>query len=143
GQPSTASVALDEEDVFYIGLENPITIGSPTGMEKTSVVGHGCTISGSGPHRKVSVSAVGTCSITVAPEGNTPFNHTYRIKKIPEPEFKVGSGKVRMPSVEFKSQQFCRADMGADFIYNVHYDVVSATVYFSGANFGNVVTTSI
>jgi hypothetical protein len=33
--------------------------------------------------------------------------------------------------------------MGPDFIYDVHYTVVSATVYFSGANFNNVVTTSI
>ena len=48
-----------------------------------------------------------------------------------------------MLSVEFKSQQFCRADMGPDFIYDVHYTVVSATVYFSGANFANVVTASI
>ena len=65
------------------------------------------------------------------------------LKRIPDPEFKVGSGKTRMPSVEFKSQQYCRADIGPDFIYDVHYNVVSATVYFSGANFNNVVTTSI
>ena len=33
--------------------------------------------------------------------------------------------------------------MGPDFIYDVRFSVVSATVYFSGANFPNVVTSSI
>ena len=143
GQPSSAAVSLDKMDVFYIGLENPITIASPTGMEQTGVSGTGCTINGTGPKRTVSVTAPGTCSITITPKGSTPYNHSYRIKRIPEPSFMVGSGKARMPSVDMKSQQFCRADMGPDFIYDVHYTVVSATVYFSGANFNNVVTTSI
>jgi len=143
GQPSSAAVSIDKMDVFYIGLDNPITIASPTGMEQTGVTGTGCTINGSGPKRTVSVTAPGTCTITVSPKGSIPFQHTYRIKRIPEPGFMVGSGKPRMPSVDFKSQQFCRADMGPDFIYDVRYSVVSATVYFSGANFPNVVTASI
>ena len=33
--------------------------------------------------------------------------------------------------------------MGPDFIYDVRYVVLSATVYFSGTGFANVVTTSI
>ena len=143
GQPSSASVTLDKMDVFYIGLDNPITISSPTGMDRTSIVGSGCTINGSGVTRTVSVSSVGNCTITVTPQGSAPFTHQYRIKKIPEPDFKVGSGKPRMPSIEFKSQGFCRADMGPEFIYDVKYSVVSATVYFGGAGFQNVVTTSI
>lgn len=143
GQPSSAAISLDKMNVFYVGLDNPITIGSPTGMEKTAVVGKNCTISGSGPHRTVKVSGTGECSITVSPQGSTPLTQTFRIKRIPEPMFMVGSGKARMPSVDFKNQQFCRADMGQDFIYDVRYSVVSATVYFSGANFSNVVTASI
>jgi gliding motility-associated protein GldM len=143
GQSSSATVSLDKMDVFYVGLDNPITISSPTGLDRTSVVGTGCNIKGSGASRTVSVSGTGTCTITVSPQGSTPFSHTYRIKRIPEPSFMVGSGKPRMASVDFKGQQFCRADMGPDFIYDVRYSVVSATVYFSGANFPNVVTSSI
>lgn len=143
GQPSSAAISLDKMNVFYIGLDNPITIGSPTGMEQTGVSGNNCTVNGSGPHRTVKVTAPGECSITVSPKGSTPLTQNYRIKRIPEPTLMVGSGKPRMPSVDFKSQQFCRADMGVDFIYEVHYTVVSATVYFSGANFTNVATASI
>jgi gliding motility-associated protein GldM len=143
GQASSATVSLDKMDVFYIGVDNPITISSPTGLDRTSVVGSGCTINGSGSSRTVTVSSPGTCTITVTPQGSTPYTHTYRIKKVPDPVFKIGSGKIRVPSVEFKSQQYCRADMGPDFLYDVRFSVVSATVYFSGANFQNVVTTSI
>ena len=144
GHPSGATVSLDKENVFYIGLDNPITIGSPTGMDRTGVHGDNCTIvNQNGAHASVKVTTPGDCSITITPAGSSAIKLPFRIKRIPEPEFKVGSGKVRMPSVEFKSQQFCRADMGPDFIYDVHYSVVSATVYFSGANFTNVVTTSI
>ena len=143
GQPSSAAVSLDKMDVFYIGLDNPITIASPTGMDRTNVSITGGTFGGSGTKRTVNVTAPGTATITVSPAGSAPYTHTYRIKRIPEPVFKVGSGKIRMPSVEFKSQQFCRADMGPDFIYDVKYNIVSATVYFGGAGFENVVTTSI
>lgn len=143
GQPSGAAISLDKMNVFYVGLDNPITIGSPTGMEKTSVVGKNCTINGTGVSRTVKVTGTGECSITVSPQGSPSLTQTFRIKRIPEPSFMVGSGKARMPSVDFKSQQFCRADMGPDFIYDVRYSVVSATVYFAGANFANVVTASI
>ena len=143
GQPSSAAISLDKMNVFYVGLDNPITIGSPTGMEKTGVSGSNCKINGTGASRTVSVSGSGECSITVSPQGSQPLVKTFRIKRIPEPSFMVGSGKPRMQSVDFKGQQFCRADMGPDFIYDVLYSVVSATVYFSGANFPNVVTSSI
>jgi len=42
-----------------------------------------------------------------------------------------------MPSVEFKSQQFCRAEL-ENFDFDLKFQIVSATVYFSGANFPNV-----
>ncbi len=143
GQSSSAAISLDKMNVFYVGLDNPITIGSPTGMDRTGVNGSNCRINGSGANRTVSVSGTGECSISVTPQGSSPLVKTFRIKRIPEPNFAVGSGKARMASVEFKGQQFCRADMGPDFIYDVRYTVVSATVYFSGANFANVATTSI
>ena len=47
-----------------------------------------------------------------------------------------------MASVEFKNQPFCRAEL-ENFDFDLKYTVVGATVYFSGANFPNVVTASI
>ncbi len=143
GQPSSATVSLDKMDVFYIGVDNPITISSPTGMDRTSVNGSGCTINGGGTSRTVTVSSPGTCTITVSPQGSAPYTHTYRIKKVPDPVFKVGSGKVRMPAVEFRNQGFCRADLGAEFPYDVRYSVIGAAVSFGGKGFDNFPTGSI
>ena len=87
------------------------------------------------------MSAVGKATIVVnADKKASSFD--FRIKRIPDPIFKVASGKVRMPSVEFKSQQYCRADL-ENFDFDLKFNVVSATVYFSGAGFPNVAQTAI
>src|SRR6218665_28890 len=141
GTPGGAAVMLDKMNVFYIGVDNPVTIGSPTGWDKTTVSMNGGTLSGSGSKRTVRVSALGNASITVTADGK-PTTFQFRTKRIPDPVFKVGDGKIRMTSVAFKSQQYCRADL-ENFDFDLKYQVVSATVYFSGANFPNVVTSSI
>ena len=141
GTPGGAAVMLDKMNVFYIGVDNPVTIGSPTGWDKTTVSMNGGTITGSGSNRKVRVSAIGPASINVTADGKSS-QFAFRVKKIPDPVFKVGSGRPRVPSVEFKNQQFARAEL-ENFDFDLKYNVVSATVYFSGAGFPNVVTASI
>lgn len=143
GTPGGAAVMADKMNVFYIGVDNPVTIGSPKGWDKTNVSMSGGTISGSGSKRTVRVTALGSANIVVTAEGSAPTSFPFRIKRIPDPVFKIGSGKARVPAVEFKSQQFCRADLGDDFLFDLKFNVVSATVYFSGANFPNVTPGSI
>ncbi|MFN8252128.1 MAG: hypothetical protein U0V75_09620 [Ferruginibacter sp.] len=46
-------------------------------------------------------------------------------------------GPGRMPAIIFKSQDYCRAEL-PEFEFEVHYTVVSATVYFTGPNFKGV-----
>lgn len=141
GTPGGAAVMLDKMNVFYIGVDNPVTIGSTTGWDRTNVTMTGGTISGQGSKRMVRVTAIGPASITVtADKASSKFD--FRVKKIPDPIFKVGDGKVRMPAVTFKSQQFCRAEL-ENFDFDLRFSIVSATVYFSGANFPNVATASI
>ncbi|CAN5797890.1 gliding motility protein GldM [soil metagenome] len=141
GTPGGAAVMLDKMNVFYIGVDNPVTIGSPTGWDKTSVSMAGGTIAGTGSKRTIRVTAVGPCSITVvADKASSKFD--FRVKRIPDPIFKVADGKVRMPSVTFKSQQYCRAEL-ENFDFDLKFNIVSATVYFSGANFPNVATSNI
>jgi hypothetical protein len=132
---------LDKMNVFYIGVDNPVTISSGTGWDKTTVSMTGGTISGSNSNRTVRVSAAGAASITVSADGKSS-KFDFRIKRIPDPVFKVGDGKIRMPSVAFKAQDFCRAEL-ENFDFDTKYTVTSATVYFSGANFANVQTATI
>jgi len=128
-------------NVFYIGVDNPVTIGSPTGWDKTQVSINGASISGNGSNRIVRVTKVGPTNINVTANGKTT-SFPFRVKRIPDPVFKVASGKPRMPSVEFKNQQYCRAEL-ENFDFDLKYAVVGATVYFSGANFPNVAQAQI
>jgi gliding motility-associated protein GldM len=45
GTPGGAAVMLDKMNVFYIGVDNPVTIGSPVGWDKTKVTMAGGSIS--------------------------------------------------------------------------------------------------
>ena len=101
----------------------------------------GGTVSAGTTNRMVRVSTVGPASITVTADGKSS-KFDFRVKRIPDPVFKVGDGKVRMPSVTFKSQQYCRADL-ENFDFDLKFTIVSATVYFSGAGFPNVAQSSI
>jgi gliding motility-associated protein GldM len=134
GTPGGAAVMLDKMNVFYIGVPNPVTIGSPTGWDKTQVTMNGGSISNGTDKRTVTVNSLGPATINVTANGTTtPF--TFRTKRIPDPKFRIGDGKKRMATVVFKSQQYCRADLGDDFLFDLKFSVVSANVIFSGAGF--------
>jgi len=134
GVPGGAAVMLDKMNVLYIGVDNPITISSGSGWDKTTVTMTGGILSGSekSGNRIVRVTTIGKATLTVTADGKTtPFD--FRIKEIPNPIFKVGPGGTRMTSGSFKSQQFCRAEL-ENFDFAANFSVVSAKVYFLGAN---------
>jgi gliding motility-associated protein GldM len=145
GTPGGAAVMLDKMNVFYIGVDNPVTISSGTGWDKThvSMTSGSLTPAGGGPGKfTVKVSAVGKTTINVNAEGKNS-SYEFRIKRIPDPILKVGpSSGGRIQSVVFKNQQFCRADL-ENFDFDARFAVVSATIYFSGANFPGVQTATV
>ena len=136
GTPGGAAVMPTKMNVFYIGVDNPIRVGSPTGMEKTNVTISAGSVSGAGSDRIVRVTSIGNVTVNVTTDKGT-FSFPFRVKKIPDPVFKVGSGKPRVTVVEFKTQQYARAEL-ENFDFDLKYNVVSATVYFSGAGFPSV-----
>lgn len=71
---------------------------------------------------------------------NTSFhpNSVTEDNKTLVPGFQEKDEPGKMRSIVFKSQQFCRAEMPYDFEFDVQFKVVSATVYFFGANFTGV-----
>ncbi|MBA2249966.1 MAG: gliding motility protein GldM [Chitinophagaceae bacterium] len=144
GTPGGAAVMVDKMNVFFIGLPNPVTISSGTGWDKTHVSISGGTLTPAGGPGKynVTVSSPGKATITVNADGKAS-TYDFRIFRIPDPILKVGpSAGGRIQSVIFKNQQFARADL-ENFYYDTRFSVISATVYFSGANFASVQTASI
>jgi gliding motility-associated protein GldM len=139
GTPGGAAVMLDKMNVFYIGVDNPVSISSGTGWDKTkvSMAGGNLVPAGSPGKYNVRVSAIGKASITVNADGKAN-TYDFRVKRIPDPIIKVGpSSGGRVQSVVFKNQQFVRADL-ENFDFDARFNVVSATVYFAGAGFPSV-----
>jgi gliding motility-associated protein GldM len=144
GTPGGAAVMLDKMNVFYIGVPNPVTISSGTGWDKTHVSMAGGSLTPAGAPGKyiVKVNSVGKASITVNADGKAS-TYDFRVKRIPDPIVKVGpSSGGRVQSVIFKNQNFARADLEG-FDFDAHFNIVSATMYFSGANFSNVQSAEI
>ena len=144
GTPGGAAVMLDKMNVFYIGVPNPVTISSGTGWDKTNVSMAGGSITKSGMPGKfdVNVKTVGKASITVNADGKSS-TYDFRVKRIPDPVIKVGPNNGgRVQSVVFKNQSFARADL-ENFDFDARFNIVSATIYFSGTNFPNVQSAEI
>ncbi len=144
GTPGGAAVMLDKMNVFYIGVDNPVTVSSGTGWDKTKVTMAGGNLNSAGGPGKynVRVSTPGKASITVNADGK-PSTYEFRIKRIPDPVIKVGPNSGgRVQSVVFKNQSFARADL-ENFDFDARFNIVSATIYFSGANFPSVQSATI
>lgn len=120
-------VAADKMNVFYMGVDNPISISPGKSWKNTEVQIEGGTLSGTGSSRIVRVDKPGIVTLSVIHQKDTS-RFSFRTKELPDPVFKIGSGKKRMPVVEFKAQQFCRADL-ENFDFDLQIPVVSATVY--------------
>ena len=130
GTPGGASVALDKMNVLYIGVDNPITIASSTGWDKTSVSisGGGGSLSGSTGKYVARVNSVSeNCTITVTADGK-PSTFSFRVRLIPDAQAYVG-GKPSGENISagaFKAQGGVGAGI-KNFPFELDYEVVSFT----------------
>lgn len=128
------AVSPDKMNVFYIGVENPVTI-SVTGMTSDKVNaslsgGMGKITKKAGSEYVVTVDKVGETDVVVSgmgPDGKSKQLDTkkFRVKRVPDPVAKVGTlagGKVA--TATFKVQRGVIADL-ADFVFDVRFLVVS------------------
>lgn len=132
GQPSV-NVSADKMNVFYIGVDNPVTIaaaGVKTADMKASISGG--DMSGSGSSRIVKVSKPGIATITVrdnAKNKNFPFE--FRVKRIPDPIVRLGKQvDGLMGSGEFKAQPGLAAWLD-NFDFDAKCNVQSYTLYYT------------
>lgn len=106
GQRSVA-VSLDKMNVFYIGVENPVSV-SAAGVSSNDVrvTASGVSVaSKGGGHYIVTATTPGEASLTVS-GGGASSTFKYRVKRIPDPVPMLGA-KHRSKSMgngEFKAQ---------------------------------------
>ena len=107
GERSVA-VSLDKMNVFYVGVENPISIsaaGIPSQLMRVNATGVELVKKGNSKYVAIP-QKTGRASITVSGGGLQPTTFDYKVKRIPDPTMKLGNltgGHV--PVAHFKAQK--------------------------------------
>ena len=146
---SAVAVSPDKMNVFYLGVENPITV-SAAGVAPTDLVVNitGCNGSlvnnGNGKYT-ANVSATGTCIISVLQKTSDGLKQQgtpqiFRVKKIPNPPLRV-SGKSTYGNLEMKTIDARNITaIGVDntgFDFNAPFKVLSFTMYVTNSSGSN------
>ena len=72
------------------------------------------------------------------PSASSYSSSTAINKEAVTPNFQDKQEPGKLSATVFKAQEYCRAELPADFEFEAKFKVVGATVYFSGTNFRNV-----
>lgn len=142
--PPFSAVAADNMNIFYAGIENPITATcagfSPSDLRIT-VSGCGAeTVPTSAGKYIIKVKSAGTCSVSVAAKVNGVYQQqgpvkTFRVKDIPPPYLKLG-GKLASSNLEFTRNEIrLLGGVGAEsvgFMFPVNFVVKSFDVELKG-----------
>ncbi|GJM33998.1 MAG: gliding motility protein GldM [Saprospiraceae bacterium] len=106
----SATVSADKMNVFYIGVENPVSV-SVAGASSNDINVSGSGISIKATNRasgkySVTASKPGDAKITISGGGLPTTNFDFRVKRIPDPTARLGNKEDgSMGNGEFKAQQ--------------------------------------
>jgi gliding motility-associated protein GldM len=142
--PPFSAVAADNMNIFYAGVDNPVSATSagfsPADL-KVTVTGCGAIATPTAPGKYVvTVKSAGTCSVTVAAKVNGVYQQqgpvkTFRVKDIPPPYLRIG-GKLATSNLEFTRNEIkLIGGVGAEavgFMFPVNYVVKSFDVTVQG-----------
>jgi len=134
---ATASISLDKMNVFYIGVDNPISL-SASGIpaDRVVAVGEGCTLKSTGVTGKYIVTAEKSTTAYITLSGTkadgspiTFGKYPYRVKYLPDPVCYFAnkrSGKIGVGEAQAQLGLIARLE-GSDF--DAKFNVVSFDIY--------------
>lgn len=136
----TATVAAEKMNVFYAGIDNPVSVNAPCPPDKIHLqmsAGTATKIEAGKFNISVPASMQGkdvSVNITAEIGGKTTSfgATTFRVKKVPDPEAKVG-GRIRGGKVsksELTVNPFLTAKMDESFAYDLKWNIKSFRVTF-------------
>jgi gliding motility-associated protein GldM len=141
---STASIALDEMNVLYIGYNNKVSIAaSGAGDDKVEARitgGGGTLVREGGGHYIAKVNSVtDDCKITVLVDGKVAGQSQFRVRTIPQPVGTVGgfASGDNVNAGAFKAQSGVGAYI-KDFPLALKYSVVSFTITADDPSTGDI-----
>ena len=129
----SVAVSADKMNVFYIGVPNPLTV-SAAGVSSNDVrVNFSGPIKGTGSGSKwvVNPTGQGDATITVTAKGQTLGSFPFRVKRIPDPQARLGSstgGKIA--SGTFKAQQGVAAILD-NFDFDARCNIISYDLIYA------------
>lgn len=128
-QGPTISVAADKMNVFYMGIDNPITVavaGVPSDKVKLNSEDVRLIDLGDGKYN-VQPKQIGEATIKVIAEGTEPRDVTFRVKRIPDPVARVG----KTTGGTYPAEQFKGAKSVNIFLSNFDFDVNCTVASFN------------
>ena len=142
--PPFTAVAADNMNIFYAGIENPVSV-SAAGFSPSDLR---VTITGCGAETKptaagkylLTAKTSGTCSVAVSAKVNGVYQQQgpvkiFRVKDIPSPVLKMG-GKLATANLEFSRNEIRMiGGLGAEsvgFMFPVNYVVKSFDLSVQG-----------
>jgi gliding motility-associated protein GldM len=142
--PPFSAVAADNMNIFYAGIENPVSVSSagfsPSDL-KVTVNGCGAEAIPNGAGKfTFKVKSAGTCSVAISAKVNGVYQQqgpakTFRVKDIPPPVLKMG-GKLATTNLEFTKNEIKQVGgFGAEsvgFMFPVNFVVKSFEVFVQG-----------
>jgi len=139
---SSAAVQLDNMNVLFIGVDNPVTISGSGSVDqiKAFINGGGGSLNGNGAHRTVRVTQeTDDCAISVTtPDGKTT-KVPFRVRSIPDPTPMVGTYKSgNIPTAVIKSQVGVRAIV-ENFYYKTQFNVTGYRMTADGPGFEDII----
>ncbi len=137
--PPSATVSPTKLNVFYIGVDNPVSVSAPgIGMDKVHVsISSGSIAPTSTPgNYTVKVAALGEVTVTVTGEyekgkSTTLGTSKFRVKRIPPPHLKFGGkGGGKMSAAAMKQQNKVFAVI-EDFEFDAPFNIQHMTMYIT------------
>ena len=142
--PPFSAVAADNMNIFYAGIENPVSAScagfSPADL-KVTINGCGAVATQTAAGKYIiSVKSSGTCSVVVSAKVNGVYQQqgpvkTFRVKDIPPPFLKLG-GKLATSTLEFSRNEVkLLGGVGAEsvgFMFPVNFVVKSFDISVPG-----------
>lgn len=128
----SVTVSADKMNVFYIGVDNPITVsaaGVSSNELRVSGSGGGISLNNiDGSNYVVNVSTPGTATVTVGGGGLSPSPFEFRVKRIPDPVPKLsGQRGGGIANGVFKAQLGLIADL-EDFDFEARCNIQGFTL---------------
>lgn len=130
----SASVQLDKMNVFYIGVDNPVTVAAAgVSSNDLKVNGSGITMTrgSDGAHYIVRATTPGEATITLSGGGLPSTTFKYKVKRIPDPIPLLGAQKQpsAIPNGQFKAQSGIAAVL-ENFDFDAKCEIVGYMVAY-------------